>query len=100
MGVNPMKSHILPMADNGIQKYYTLDEVSEVTGYSVRRLYDFAKDGTLETERWGREYRVSTPALKAFIAARKRAAVPLQQQPGAPGPRATAPGAGGDKNGK
>lgn len=72
------------MAD--IEKYYTLEETADLTGYSVRRLYDFVHDGTLGTERWGREYRVPTPALRAFIETRKGAVVPFRQRPGTPGP--------------
>ncbi|MEN6342080.1 MAG: helix-turn-helix domain-containing protein [Methanospirillum sp.] len=61
---------------DGIEKFYTLDEVAHVTGYSIRSIRRFVAEGTLEAERWGREYRVSTPALKAFIESRRRAEPP------------------------
>jgi excisionase family DNA binding protein len=72
----------LPEVTDGIERFYTLEAVAEVTGYSIRRLRDFVKSGELETERWGREYRVSTPALRAFIEARRGAAIPERQRPG------------------
>ncbi|HIH04020.1 MAG TPA: helix-turn-helix domain-containing protein [Methanoregulaceae archaeon] len=68
---------------DGIERYYTLEAVAELTGYSIRRLRDFVKSGELETERWGREYRVSTPALRAFIESRRGAEIPEHQRPGA-----------------
>jgi excisionase family DNA binding protein len=68
---------------DGIERFYTLEAVAELTGYSIRRLRDFVKSGELETERWGREYRVSTPALKAFIESRRGADIPERQRPGA-----------------
>ncbi|HIH02291.1 MAG TPA: helix-turn-helix domain-containing protein [Methanoregulaceae archaeon] len=76
------------MADDGLQKFYTIEEAAALTGYSVRRLRDFVRDGTLEAERWGREYRISTPSLQAFIEARRKAEIPERQRPGAGvGPR-------------
>lgn len=67
---------------DGIERLYTREAVAELTCYSVRRLRDFTKSGNLETERWGREYRVSTPALQAFIEPRCHAEIPERQQPG------------------
>ncbi len=66
-----------------IERFYTLEAVAELTGYSIRRLRDYVKSGELETERWGREYRVSTPALRAFIESRRGAEIPERQRPGA-----------------
>lgn len=73
----------LPMVSDGIERFYTLEAVAELTGYSIRRLRDFVKSGELATERWGREYRVSTPALRAFIESRRGAEIPERQRPGA-----------------
>jgi excisionase family DNA binding protein len=60
----------------GIEKYWTLEEVAHVTGYSLRSIRRFVAEGEIEAERWGREYRVTSPALRAFIEARRQAPVP------------------------
>lgn len=75
-------TEVLPVTD-GIERFYTLEAVAEITGYSVYRIRDFVKSGELEAERWGREYRVSTPALRAFIESRRARPVPERQRPGA-----------------
>jgi excisionase family DNA binding protein len=75
-------AELLKVSD-GIERFYTLEAVADLTGYSIRRLRDFVKSGELETERWGREYRVSTPALRAFIESRRGAEIPERQRPGA-----------------
>jgi len=68
---------------DGIERFFTLKAVAGLTGYSIRRLRDFMKSGELETERWGREYRVSSPALRASIESRCGAEIPEHQRPGA-----------------
>jgi excisionase family DNA binding protein len=78
----PLSDEEWQKVTDGIERFYTLEAVAELTGYSIRRLRDFVKSGELETERWGREYRVSTPALRAFIDARRSAEIPERQRPG------------------
>lgn len=48
-------------------KLYTLREVSEILGVTVRTLYRYIEEGELKAKKIGNEWRVSYFDLKAYI---------------------------------
>lgn len=48
-------------------KLYTLEEVSEIVGVTVRTLYKYINDGRLKAVKMGNKWQVSHKNLKDFI---------------------------------
>lgn len=48
-------------------KYYTVAEVAKMLNYSPKRIYDFIKDGTLESHRPARKLIIPDYAIEAFL---------------------------------
>lgn len=69
-----------------IEKYFTLEEVAHLTGYSVRTIRGFISKGEIEAVRWGRMYRLTESSLRTFIESREALPVPEAQRPGREAP--------------
>ena len=67
---------------SGVERYYDLRQVAEITAYSLLTIRRFVKDGQLKSERWGREFRISESSLKKFIEDRRAQPIPPSSTPG------------------
>jgi excisionase family DNA binding protein len=59
-----------------LDDYNTVDEVAAYLKYSPKQIRDWLADGTLQGERWGRQWRITRAAVEKFIESRRAAPVP------------------------
>ncbi len=52
---------------NDVSQIYTLEDIREKLGISVRTLREYAKSGKLKAKKIGRQYFVSESNLTAFV---------------------------------
>lgn len=59
-----------------LNDYNTVQSTAAYLGYSEKQIRDWLADGTINGERWGRQWRITRGAVDAFIETRRAAPVP------------------------
>lgn len=59
-----------------LNDFNTVQATAAYLGYSEKQVRDWLADGSLEGERWGRQWRITRAAVERFIETRRAAPVP------------------------